>query len=276
MPELPEVETIARTLAPQVEGQKITALSVLNDSSISGNTEAFHALVGRTIARVHRRGKLLLMTLVPTKDPQHAYRIGVHLKMSGRLFIYPPDMQPEKHTRILFDLSCGKRLFFDDMRKFGYCRAMTHTSDAQWKFWQTLGPEPLEITATNFATLFKDRRTRIKAALLDQTVLAGIGNIYADESLFRAGIRPDTACAHIPEKRLHVLHHELQTILELSIRECGSSIKDYRNANGDAGAFQNTFRVYGRKGKTCVTCGKPLSSGKVAGRTTIFCPHCQK
>ena len=195
--------------------------------------------------------------------------------MSGRLFVYDDAAQPEKHTRIIFDLTGGKKLFFDDMRKFGYCRPIAPMDHTDWTFLRTLGPEPLEIAERDFILLFKNRRTRIKAALLDQKVIAGVGNIYADESLFRAHIRPDAVAHTISEEKLAALHKALQSVLRQSIKECGSSIKDYRDAHGDAGAFQNMFNVYGRKGCLCTSCHTPLVTTKVAGRTTVFCEQCQ-
>jgi formamidopyrimidine-DNA glycosylase len=177
---------------------------------------------------------------------------------------------------VVFGLDDGNRLFFDDARKFGYVRALSDSDLATWDFWRSLGPEPLEIAAPGFAELFRGRRGRIKALLLDQTVIAGIGNIYADESLFRASIRPDAQAGELSPDRLRVLHGHLVDVLRESIAECGSSIRDYRDAHGDAGAFQNRFRVYGRSGQPCVACGRTLATGKVAGRTTVYCERCQK
>ena len=266
-------------------GQTIEQITVLNDSSVEGRRYALENLVpGREITHVHRRGKLLLMDLsipeiyeneLPVPRKEYPLQLAFHLKMSGRLFVYPEGTLPARHTRIIFDLSNGNRLFFDDMRKFGFCRALAPCDYLNWQFWQTLGPEPLTITTEDFVALFHSRRTRIKAALLDQKVIAGIGNIYADESLFRAGIRPDTPANEINKKRLGLLHMKLKEVLKQAIRECGSSIRDYRDAHGDAGAFQNNFMVYGRSGQDCRVCGKPLQTEKVAGRTTVFCDQCQ-
>ena len=144
-----------------------------------------------------------------------------------------------------------------------------------WKFWRELGPEPLEISHQAFSVLFSSRKA-VKALLLDQNVVAGVGNIYADESLFRAGIRPEARGCDIEGERLAALHAALVDVLLLSIRECGSSIRDYRTARGDVGAFQNSFYVYGRAGEECRICGTVLESSRVAGRATVFCPRCQK
>ena len=144
-----------------------------------------------------------------------------------------------------------------------------------WKFWRELGPEPLEAAPQEFASRFTSRKA-VKALLLDQSVLAGVGNIYADESLFRAGIRPDAKGCDIEPERLERLRQALVEVLLLSIRECGSSIRDYRTARGDVGAFQNSFYAYGRAGEACRVCGTALESARVAGRATVFCPNCQK
>ncbi len=333
MPELPEVETIACGLRPQLTGRCIVSVEVRNEGTVQGDAAVFARCVpGRVIAGVGRRGKLLLMELAPldggaggagkarstgaegdvspgySLDPapdaadlmacrdvagkvagsgsagtsggtggNHVpHLLGVHLKMTGRLFVYGPEVAPNTHTRVVFGLDDGNRLFFDDARKFGYVRALSDADLATWDFWRSLGPEPLEITAPDFAALFRGRRGRIKALLLDQAVIAGIGNIYADESLFRASIRPDAQAGELSPDRLRVLHGHLVDVLRESIAECGSSIRDYRDAHGDAGAFQNRFRVYGRSGQPCVACGRTLTTGKVAGRTTVFCERCQK
>ncbi len=276
MPELPEVETIARTLAPQVEGRHIVACHLLNSATLQGDIP-LSSVAGAMLASPARRGKLLLLPLSHGQGGENAIQgLAIHLKMSGRLFVHPPGSEAGPHTRFILDLDDGFRIFFDDARKFGYVRVLTPASLAAWPFWTRLGPEPLEIDAPGFAARFAARRGTIKALLLDQSMLAGCGNIYADESLFRAGIRPDAGGNTLSAERLHRLHGALQEVLRESIAACGSSIRDYRTARGDAGAFQNFFRVYGRSGQKCLTCGTPLCSCKVAGRTTIYCPRCQQ
>jgi len=314
MPELPEVETVARTLAPQVCGRRIAGISVLNAGMWQGSMAADEVeSLNPRIRGVGRRGKLLLLHFgeggseagenvkevsVPTraeqwplfysaagieqgrlelagKAPREVTALAFHLRMTGRLFVYPQRTEPGPHTRVVFDLDDGRRLFFDDTRKFGQVRALCKSELDAWNFWRELGPEPLEMTPEEFASPFSSRRT-VKALLLDQAVLAGVGNIYADESLFRAGIRPDARGCDIEAERLKALHRALVDVLLLSIRECGSSIRDYRTARGDVGAFQNSFFVYGRAGETCRLCGTKLEAARVAGRATVFCPQCQK
>ncbi len=288
MPELPEVETVARTLAPEVEGRVIRRVSLLNASTLDGPLP-LEAVRGGRLMTPGRRGKLLLLPLEFSAHPGKLRcsacaavesgagcditGLGFHLKMSGRVFVHPEGTPPGRHTRLILDLDDGSRLFFDDARKFGYVRVLSPDSLAAWPFWNRLGPEPLDMDGEAFATCFLGRRGMVKSLLLDQTVIAGCGNIYADESLFRAGIRPDAQ--DLSRERLLGLHEALRTVLLESIEACGSSIRDYRTARGDAGAFQNAFRVYGRSGKTCMICGTPLETCRIAGRTTVFCPQCQ-
>lgn len=310
MPELPEVETVVRTLEPQVTGKVIRSMSVLLPKALQGDARLFSLIEGSRIESVRRRAKLLLLALAlpdahaaalaergdgafaGRRDAENAPVAGAgasslvlafHLKMTGSFFVHPCGTPPLKHTRLIFDLEeageTAGRLFFDDMRTFGYCRVMRPGDLAAWPFWASLGPEPLEgsphLLAGRLAEAFRTRRGAVKAVLLDQSVLAGVGNIYADESLFKAGIRPDARADSLSKARLLKLAEALQDILTLSIRECGSSIRDYRDANGNAGAFQNSFAVYGRKGEPCTHCGKPLEGLRIAGRATVFCPHCQ-
>jgi formamidopyrimidine-DNA glycosylase len=209
------------------------------------------------------------------RTPSESTALAFHLRMTGRLFVWPEGTEAGSHTRVIFDLDDGRRLFFDDIRKFGQTRALSGDELAAWEFWQGLGPEPLGLSPEAFAARYASRRA-VRALLLDQSVVAGVGNIYADESLFRAGIRPDARGCDIAPGKLELLHQALVEVLLLSIKECGSSIRDYRTARGDVGAFQNSFFVYGRAGEPCRVCGRKLASAKTAGRATVFCPHCQK
>ncbi len=290
MPELPEVETIARTLAPQIAGRAVTAFTPLHPKVLQGGMDLLPRLERSAdnplvIARVFRRAKILLIALGPAATPAKPTPVeelvlAFHLKMTGSFFVHPAGTPPLKHTRLILDLSDGSRLFFDDMRTFGYCRIMRPDQLPAWDFWAALGPEPLDMSAADlaahFAAAFAGRRVNVKAALLNQEVVAGVGNIYADESLFQAGIRPTAVASALDAKRLLALAEALQQILRRSIQECGSSIRNYRDALGNAGAFQNTFAVYGRKGARCVRCDSPLVSARVAGRGTMYCPACQK
>ncbi len=286
MPELPEVETVIRTLAPQVLGCGILGAKLYNERTLAAGRDWLDRLEGARISAAWRRAKLAVLELsLPGKGEEEEPLLAVfHLKMTGRLFVHPLDFEPHKHTKLTFDLSApgaaggepDRRLFFDDMRGFGYCRLARQEELPDWKFWAELGPEPLLSKPKALAKRFAGRRGRVKALLLDQSVIVGIGNIYADEALFRAGIRPDALTQNIEVKKLEKLCSEVQSILKEAIAQCGSSIRDYRDANGNAGAFQNSFNVYGRKGEDCKTCGQPLEATRVAGRGTVFCPHCQE
>ena len=279
MPELPEVETIVRTLRPQVLDRRISRVEVLLPKTLQAGTEFLPQLTGARIAGVNRRAKLLMLELeLADGSPLLAV---FHLKMTGKFFVHPAGSAALKHTRLVFDLADAQgasagRLFFDDTRTFGYCRLLRPEHLSTWKFWAALGPEPLETSAHDLALLLHAGNRAIKAALLDQTVLVGAGNIYADESLFAAGILPTARTRDITPARLTKLAEALQAVLKQSIEECGSSIRDYRDAAGNAGAFQNNFAVYGRAGKECTRCGRTLEGQRVAGRATVFCRHCQK
>ena len=282
MPELPEVETIVRTLAPQLLGRRIEAARVLHEKILVTGKALLSRLKGARIEALHRRAKLVLIALRPAHGGQ--LFLLFHLKMTGRLFVHGERIEPGKHTRLVFSLmedagqggdGKGTQLFFDDARKFGYCRIMRGKDFAQWDFWNSLGPEPFMCPRETFVARCRERRGKIKALLLDQTFVAGIGNIYADEILFRAGIAPQHAVPRLSPAQFGVLWEQMREVLREAIEHCGSSIRDYRDAHGNAGAFQNSFRVYGRAGRPCCTCGGILEKSVVAGRGTVHCPKCQ-
>jgi len=269
VPELPEVETIARGLSRLIAGRTITRVQIHTPGTIKGPARDFTRLIeGKTIASVGRRGKLLLIRL-------NGPTLVIHLKMTGRLWVSPGTEKPTKHTRLALVLDNGDRLNFEDMRKFGYCLAVGDLNSCDWTFYRDLGPEPLDIGEDEFVRLFTGRKTKIKSLLLDQRVVAGIGNIYADEALFRAKIRPDARASEIPPDRLTALCRAIKKVLTEAIAAGGSSFRDYRDAYGAMGAFQNKFSVYGKAGQPCPGCGQTLARMKVAGRTSTFCPRCQ-
>jgi len=293
MPELPEIETIARTLAPEVESRLIQAVDVFDASAVEPGTtasgvDAFRELVlGRRIARVARRGKLLLLHL-QAAGGKDGGTIAVHLRMTGRVLAVHSNEgagQEPRKPRVVLTLSAYSsdegpvRLVFSDVRRFGRMHAFAPGDINRWHFYQNLGPEPLAMTVQDFRACLapggRPSRARIKALLLDQGVIAGIGNIYADEALFRAGIRPDAVAATLGPGCRAALFAAIQAVLTQAIAENGSSIRDYRDAQGNAGAFQNFFQAYGRGGQGCLTCGTIMQSLRVAGRTSTFCPRCQ-
>lgn len=306
MPELPEVETIARELCAGLCGRRITACTVARAASVETGAPALsraafkREIPGLVVAKVWRRAKILLMDLVEVGDasptstaaakassaagktsaaeaPSNAVlHLAVRLGMSGRLWLTAPGAAPEKHTHLTFDLDDGRCLLFIDPRTFGNVRAVPGGRLDAWPAFAALGPEPLEIGPEEFAARFAGRSGKMKALLLDQNRIAGVGNIYADESLFRAGIRPEARADTVSEPRLHRLHAALQEVLREAIAENGSSIRDYRDAHGDSGAFQNAFRAYGRAGQPCLVCGTKMTKAVVAGRTTCYCRKCQR
>lgn len=278
MPELPEVETVARTLAPEVVGKKLLSVDVYNAKSWQDELSADSiSTVQPEILDVGRRGKLLLIYTEPFfLCGRQVFGLAFHLKMTGRLFYYDAFKEIEKHTRIVLNLEKGQSVVFDDARKFGYCRFFTDKSDENWEFWKKLAKDPLEMTAEEFASAVKGRNAGIKSLLLQQDIVSGIGNIYADEALFQAKILPCRKASALSMQELFLLHQSLAAVLEESIAFCGSSIKDYRTAKGDVGSFQNKFNVYGREGQRCRVCSASLLKKIVAGRTTVFCPCCQK
>lgn len=295
MPELPEVETVRRTLEPKLLGRRILAYEALWAKALAGSEVTLanlkESLKNKRVIYLNRRGKLLLVLFADEQKIKNCAEgerlapdliLAFHLKMTGQVLIKPQGSAPGRHTRLIFTLDDGC-LFFDDMRKFGFCRVMLPEELEAWSFWQNLGPEPLEIDAKVFGNCFCNRKNsgqlltgKIKNVLMDQKIIAGVGNIYADEALFRAGIKPDLAVNKLGLGRLKKLHKHLQDVLNDGLLAGGSSIRDYRDANGDTGSFQENFNVYGKRGQPCPVCGEPLEHMKLAGRGTVFCKHCQK
>lgn len=294
MPELPEVETVARTLFPHIHNCVFLDATVLRDSCVHPASLPFSMLYGMGIANVRRRAKLIIMDLEPVPailsdigrqtldmadQNQYPPYLVIHLRMTGRIFTRAANEAQGKHTRCFFSLQnpAGNRfnLFFDDTRAFGKILLANDAILRNWDFWRNLGPEPLALDAAGFATRLKGKRT-IKACLLDQKVIAGIGNIYADEALFKSGIRPSRQADSLNKRERARLLAALQAVLRLSISQCGSSIRDYRDADGNVGSFQNSFSVYGRGGEKCKKCGSILHKERIGGRATVFCEVCQK
>ncbi|GFK92754.1 Formamidopyrimidine-DNA glycosylase [Fundidesulfovibrio magnetotacticus] len=270
MPELPEVETIARGLAPLLAGRRVAGLDVLDRRAFPGDPEAFlKDCTGLAFTGTGRRGKLLLLEL------ENGGCLAFHLRMTGRVFVARPDAQPHRHLRLLVPLDDGRAIHFQDMRRFGSCRAFGPGELEGWGFVRDLGPEPIGLAPEAFRQALAGRAGRIKALLLDQHVLAGVGNIYADEALFRAGIHPETPADRIAPGKLEALLAALQEVLQRAIEAGGSTIRDYRTAHGVEGSFQWSFQAYGRAGQPCPRCARAMESARVAGRTSTFCRACQ-
>jgi formamidopyrimidine-DNA glycosylase len=291
MPELPEVETVARGVDARVRGDRV------EDVWFGSHREPFKmpaarqadGLRGRRILSVHRTGKHIVMELGDRKKGHRAAssladtgeieaQWIVHLGMTGRLLVTTPEAPVVKHTHARLTLESGRELRFVDPRRFGrldfYDLGKT-AGKAENKF-AAKGLEPLSIGPEEFANLFRGRKLAIKAALLNQTLMAGVGNIYADESLFRAGIRPRRSAGRLTRLELEKLRQALREVLEHAIRLGGSSVSDYVDAEGVRGFFQLEHCVYQRTGEPCRKCGETIKRIVVAGRSTHYCPHCQK
>jgi formamidopyrimidine-DNA glycosylase len=263
MPELPEVETVVRSIAPLVGWRIVTAefrcLRVLR----GGDPDAMAArLAGRKIEAIRRYGKFIVVSI------EGGGYLTVHLGMTGRLLL---GAEPGKHTHAIFTFDRGL-LLYDDSRQFGRLQF----SELFPERISRLGPEPLEVPPADFAAALRRRTTRIKALLLNQDFLRGVGNIYADEALFRAGIHPLTPASRLRGERAKRLLDATREVLTEAIAAGGSSISDYVDAQGRQGFFQISHRVYGRAGEPCLTCGNPIRRILVAQRSSHYCPRCQK
>lgn len=269
MPELPEVETIARGLAKRVTGDVIESvwLGQKKEPLKSPAAQIASTLEQSRIGQVRRMGKHIVFDLDRKKKESQWI---VHLGMTGRLQVCDPQTEIAKHTHAILKLASGRELRFVDPRRFG------RLSVAGSAEFDATGIEPLEIEVEDFITLFRGRKTPIKSALLNQKLLRGVGNIYADESLFRAGIRPRRRAATITRDQLAKLHAAVKEVLREAIALGGSSVSDYVNADGEEGFFQLQHRVYAREGEPCLVCKTPIKRVVIAGRSSHYCPRCQE
>jgi formamidopyrimidine-DNA glycosylase len=270
MPELPEVETIARGLAKQVAGDVIETvwLGSKPEPLKSSAAEIAATLESKRIADVRRVGKHIVFDLISTNGGVPSSQWIVHLGMTGSMLVSAADAERTKHTHAVVHLASGRDLRFVDPRRFGRLSVLAE--------FKAPGAEPLQIGVEEFRRLFRGRKTPIKSALLNQKLLSGVGNIYADEALFRAGIRPRRRAASLTHDELARLHKYLKKVLHEAIRLGGSSISDYVDASGQEGFFQLKHRVYGREGKPCRVCKTPITRIIIAGRSSHYCPNCQK
>ncbi|MFW6106219.1 MAG: bifunctional DNA-formamidopyrimidine glycosylase/DNA-(apurinic or apyrimidinic site) lyase, partial [Desulfovermiculus sp.] len=254
-----------------LQNRCIDWVDLVYSGSVQSDPRAFVDLLpGQSILDVSRRGKLLLFHL------SSGLCLASHLKMTGKFLFFPPQMREiDIHDRCIVHLDDASSLVFKDQRKFGYLRLMTRNELMAWPFYAQMGPEPLEMSEDDFVSRLHVRRARIKSLLLDQTCIAGIGNIYADESLHLAGIHPLSPGEMLSPEKLKSLYQSLQKVLNLALEAGGSSFRDYVDGLGRAGSYQDTFLVYGRRGQACRNCGNGLEKIQVAGRTSMFCPCCQ-
>jgi formamidopyrimidine-DNA glycosylase len=280
MPELPEVETVAHGLRLSILGRRILSVTLRKTDFIDDPAAVERHLPGRRIEAVERYGKFMLLRLSGAQGEENSANsdsapaaLLVHLGMTGQIASMLAAKPWEKHTHASFALDDGKELRYTDARRFG---RLAYLSAALLPVeLEGFGADPLEVKVEEFANRIRSRRSRIKALLMDQTVLRGVGNIYADESLWRAKIHPAKLGANLSKRQLAVLHRALQEILRKAIVMRGSSISDFLDAEGQPGKYQRQHRAYGREGKKCHRCGAIIRRARVAGRSSYFCPKCQ-
>jgi formamidopyrimidine-DNA glycosylase len=287
MPELPEVETVKRGLAEILPGRIITAIdSDWSKSFPNANTDVDNFLIGASVSGVTRRAKVLIISLSSN------YSLVIHLKMTGQLVFrgeqnfgagHPSNSLigelPDKSTRVTLTFNDKSKLFFNDQRKFGWMRLFPSSEIKNLDFFKKLGPEPLatNFSASDFQTrLMRRANSNIKAVLLDQSVIAGVGNIYADESLWSAKINPRTLVRYLTKGKTRALYTELITVLKLSIEKGGSTDRNYVDAFGKKGSYLAFAKVFRREGLPCPRCGAIIIKTRVAGRGTHICSKCQK
>jgi len=289
VPELPEVETIARGLDKRVAGDTLESVWISSRKQPLKSPADVIAttLEGKRIVRVHRAGKHILFDLEGQARPEKGRLVDrgqprpaaslptsqwiVHLGMTGSMVVCEPVAAIAKHTHLIARLASGRELRFIDPRMFGKLSVHLHPGG-----FDPGGVEPLEVSEGQFIELFRGRKTPIKSALLNQKLLRGVGNIYADESLFRAGIRPRRRAAAVTREQLGRLHSAVREVLREAIALGGSSISDYVDVDGEEGFFQLQHRVYGRESEPCLVCRTPIRRIVLAGRSSHYCPKCQK
>lgn len=288
MPELPEVETIRRELQTVLPGRRLHSIECDLPKMIKIPLPRFRrGVVGAKIVAVHRRAKLVLIHLA------NGQTIVIHLKMSGQLIWQPRrgrlrvgghpipggiERLPNKYSHVIFRLTDGQ-LYFNDQRQFGFVKLLPTATLNQWLTDQGYGPEPLEakFSLPGFELILaKHRRKRIKPVLLDQTVIAGVGNIYADEACFAAKVRPTRRVSSLTAKERHDLYHGLRSVMNLAIRRKGTTADAYRTATGRPGGMLPFLKVYGRTGESCKRCSGTIKKIVLAGRGTHYCPDCQR
>ncbi len=276
MPELPEVETVARGLQGTIAGRRIVSVTLGKTDFIDNPVEVERELPGRVIRVVERYGKFLLLrlTMIEGTTEGRETALLVHLGMTGMLMPRAVSDANEKHTHVVMLLDDGRELRYVDARRFG--RMAYLTGETLERELLRFGSDPLEAGYAEFAKRIAGRRARIKALLLDQGVLRGVGNIYADESLWKAKIHPAKLAARLDSGQIKLLYKSLQEILRNAIVMRGSSISDFLDAEGQPGEYQRHHRVYGREGERCFRCKAEIRRGIVAGRSSYYCPVCQK
>ena len=291
MPELPEVETIRRDLASTLVGKKIADVTVRKDKMVRGPTRRLKkSMIGQRVAGVERRAKLLMIRLTPSN-----HYLLLHLKMTGQLIYHdkgaliagghpwPPLMEgtadqalPNKYTHVIFSFTGGAKLYFNDLRQFGYVQVVSAEEAAL--VTATYGIEPLtpDFTLEAFRAALKQRAAPLKAVLLNQAVIAGLGNIYVDEVCFAAGVRPTRRANQVTQAEAARLYRACNRIIKQAIKHRGTTFQSYRDSQGRRGNYVRFLQVYGRSGEPCLGCGTAIVRVKTAGRGTHLCRKCQR
>ena len=272
MPEMPEVETVRRTLTPLAVGKTIKRVDVWYDKVIVGDVKSFQQqLKGKTIKKIDRYGKYLLFRLGDLT-------IVSHLRMEGKYRLITADAPREKHEHLQFIFTDGSALRYDDVRKFGRLQLVETGTERIVTGIKHLGPEALspEFTEDYFAKALKNKTKKIKNLLLDQTVVAGLGNIYVDEVLWQAKINPVAESKDLTKQQVQDLYEAINSTIKEAIKLGGTTVHSFLNAEGQAGGYQDRLEVYGRAGEDCLRCGGKLVKIKVNGRGTTYCPNCQR
>ena len=274
MPELPEVETVVRSLSEPLRGRTLSKVKVLHSPSVEGSPKSPNSVSGHKIERMFRRGKFIRI------DLNGGLGMAVHLRMTGWLGIRPAYVKDPKfdpYLRLRFFLDDGSEcLDFQDIRTFGRVWCGKSAEIDALHALSKLGPEPLEIDADAFAQRLRSRGGRLKALLLNQEFLAGVGNIYADEALFAARLHPLASASRVKPESARRLHGAIQRILSAAIDAGGSSVENFRRPDGEKGWFQRELLIYGREGEACSSCGTAVKRIVMGQRGTWFCPACQK
>ncbi len=274
MPELPEVETIKRGLEKQIVGKKIGSI-LTSDKKLRENYPKTISveLKNRIISSINRRSKYLLLNLDNKKI------LVIHLGMSGKILFKKQDNEkPDKHDHFIVNFTDNTRIVYNDPRRFGLITLVEEEKLNKHKLFKNLGIEPLSkgFNGTYLKDIFKDKSKAIKLSVMDANNLVGVGNIYASEALFRSGINPGRASGKITTNKLNELAENIKIVLKEAIRSGGSTLRDYVRSDGDVGHFQHSFKVYGREKEPCVSCGSSIKRIVQQGRSTYFCPKCQK
>lgn len=277
MPELPEVQTIVSQLREEIVGQRIRNIEVIVPKMVLGDIKRVEPL---KIKDVRRKAKLIIIEL------ENSFHLVIHLKLTGQLFYIPKGKTKtktgqgiNKYTRVVFNFQDGSRIIFNDLRKFGYVKILNEKELERNFLKENYGPEPLspEFTFGKFRELLERKpKSRIKPLLMDQTFIAGIGNIYSDEVLFYAAVHPLRKVQDLTDKEVKEIYKGISKILNQAIKHKGTSIDTYRTTTGEGGSYAFYRKVYRRKGQKCLGCGGVVNSLKIGGRTSYFCPKCQK